>query len=296
MEASLRLSRGWRQRRGDAVGDSESDWSGTVARKRRSAQTRTLAEGRSNRSAPPPIRIRTERVNVPRQCRSPFSNPGARQENLSAFQSRGLTVGYFRCICVRAGGKLSPRCPLGWTKILRPLDPARARNAAILVGAGSSGSGHSQPPSIVMVSSFGKHFFERVSNILKIRTTSTALMALAAGPVIADCNSEPYRYVRPRTVIRGSPGHPRRGAQIRIPGIGASCKSLKNTEVFGPWLLTGGARLRRTARMVGDPGSSPGTADDANRPQTSLMLRTDPNQQRLRDLARLSGAAGLRGL
>jgi hypothetical protein len=47
MEASLRLS-GWRQRRGDAVGDSESDWSWTVARKRRSAQTRTLAEGRSS--------------------------------------------------------------------------------------------------------------------------------------------------------------------------------------------------------------------------------------------------------
>src|SRR5208282_4802722 len=45
MEASLRLSDGCRQLRGDAVGDGESDRSWTVARKRRSAQTRTPAEG-----------------------------------------------------------------------------------------------------------------------------------------------------------------------------------------------------------------------------------------------------------
>src|SRR5271165_2898071 len=48
MEASLRLSHGCRPLCGDAVGDGESDWSWTVARKRRSAQTRTPAEGRSS--------------------------------------------------------------------------------------------------------------------------------------------------------------------------------------------------------------------------------------------------------
>ena len=41
------LSHGCRQLRGDAVGDGESDWSWTVARKRRSAQTGTPAKGRS---------------------------------------------------------------------------------------------------------------------------------------------------------------------------------------------------------------------------------------------------------
>jgi hypothetical protein len=56
MEASLRLSHGYRQLRGNAVGDGESDWSWTVGRKRRRAQTWTPAEGHSSliRIAPDP--------------------------------------------------------------------------------------------------------------------------------------------------------------------------------------------------------------------------------------------------
>ena len=44
-----------------------------------------------------------------------------------------------------------------------------------------SGSGHSSPPIIAMNSSSGKPFFRKSDHILEMRTTSTAVTALAAG-------------------------------------------------------------------------------------------------------------------
>jgi hypothetical protein len=91
MEASLRLSHGCRQLRGDAVGDGESDWSWTVARKRRSAQTRTPAEGHSSL-----IRIATDpRSDRTRQRPTPTSvavlEPRRSPREFAGIPSHGLT-------------------------------------------------------------------------------------------------------------------------------------------------------------------------------------------------------------
>jgi hypothetical protein len=53
-------------------------------------------------------------------------------------------------------------------------------------------SGHSSPPIIAMFSSSGKSIFRNGRNILPMRINSTALIALAVGPAIADCVSEPH--------------------------------------------------------------------------------------------------------
>ena len=98
MEASLRLSHGCRQLRGESIGDGESDWSWAVARKRRSAQTRTPASVNADARQRPfktnPHRRRSA-IGQTRQraapMSSPFSDPHVRQENSPAFQFHGLT-------------------------------------------------------------------------------------------------------------------------------------------------------------------------------------------------------------